>query len=660
MSDLKNEALKNAKRAIRSLQQQISDRLFKMAEEVEELLGHLSPKEVTHFLHAGCEMDLVEAGTFVKVAKTLKGSEEMLREARVQFPMLKALAGADDETRNEALARMRAGATLGSKDVSALRTYFRKNKLSYVAQWTKAGFKKSSLIARRRATLAVNDVDHRIAELMVLLDQLHSLGTKLEGREALQEKLRAKALETLPRFEAVFGRYDQSLTDILKQPVTSDTRHVALAHAAIRALTEGPPGDKHGFFALDNSTRFTAISTDVVECLHPMTSSIPPKWGDVFPSRGKPLTEIPVLRLKVVELCAGAGGMSVGLEAAGFEPVALFEFDKNAAATVRQNRPLWNVVEGDIRKIDFTPYRKERIDLVVGGPPCQPYSVDGKGLGKNDPRDLLLECARVVDEIRPTAFVFENVAGLLHARHSDHVGNVLRHFRSSGYSIQIIRMEAEDYGLAQERTRILFVGMKSDAMAAFRAPPTFPEWRSNLGDVLEDLMAANGWNGAKAWAEARRSTIVVRDGVERRGQLASTIVGRKGGAREKEAVRWASKGLDITTVADAAPTQEQADRAGDAFLPQLTLRMRARLQGFPDWWTFIGGKDSSARQVGNAVPPVIGQAIGLAVRSALTGKNFDYSIILREQPCAEDPFRRCVVEAPPMVPSLQSKELSPT
>lgn len=659
MSDLNNEALKNAKIAIRSLQKQISNRLFKMAEEVDELLAYLSPKEVTHFLHAGCEMDLAEAGTYVKVTKTLKGSEDMLREARVQFPMLKALVAADDETRDEALARMRAGATLGSKDVSALRRYFRKNKLSYAEQWTKAGFKQSSLVARRRAALAVDDVDNRIAELMSMVDDLQSLGKDALARNAVQAKIQTKATDALPRFEAVFGRYDQSLKEILSLPLTSDTRHVALAYAAIRALSQEPLGDDHGFLALDNSTRISAYRTDVIECLHPMTSSIPPRWLDVFPEAGKPLAYLPAARLKVVELCAGAGGMSVGLEAAGFEPVALFEFDKNAAATLRQNRPLWNVVEGDIRTIDFTPYRKERIDLVVGGPPCQPYSVDGKRLGKDDSRDLLLECARVVDEIRPAAFAFENVAGLLHARHADHVGNFLRNIRKSGYSVQIIRMDAEDYGLAQERTRILFVGMKSDAMAAFRAPPAFPEWRSNLGDVLEDLMAANGWNGAKAWAEARRSAIVVRDGVEKRGQLASTIVGRKGGAREKEAARWASKGLDITTVADAAPTQEQADRAGDAFLPQLTLRMRARLQGFPDWWNFIGGKDSSARQVGNAVPPVIGQAIGLAVRSALTGKDFDYSVMLREHGCIEDPFRRRVVDAPPIVPSL-SRELLPT
>jgi DNA (cytosine-5)-methyltransferase 1 len=154
-------------------------------------------------------------------------------------------------------------------------------------------------------------------------------------------------------------------------------------------------------------------------------------------------------------------------------------------------------------------------------------------------------------------------------------------------------------------------------MPAFRTPPTFPEWRGNIGDAIGDLMAANGWTGAAAWTDARRNQIVVRNGVECRGVLASTIVGRKGGSREEESARWAAKGIDIATVADAAPTQEQADKAGDGFLPQLTLRMRARLQGFPDWWDFVGGKDASARQVGNAVPPILGQAIGLAVRGSV-------------------------------------------
>lgn len=94
------------------------------------------------------------------------------------------------------------------------------------------------------------------------------------------------------------------------------------------------------------------------------------------------------------------------------------------------------------------------------------------------------------------------MVGLLNARHADHLGNFLKQLKKSGYAVQIVRMEAEDYGVAQERTRMLFVGLRQGAMSAFRAPPTFPHWRSNLGDVLGDLMAANGWTGAKDWAEA--------------------------------------------------------------------------------------------------------------------------------------------------------------
>ncbi|MBB4274123.1 DNA cytosine methyltransferase [Rhizobium mongolense] len=588
-------------------------------------------------------MDIAEAGTYSKVTKTLKTSEEMLREARVQFSVLKALAAADDETRSEALSRIAGGATLGSRDISAIRAERRKGKQTFAEQSVKASFRSSANSARRRAADAVREVDKGAAELLALLHTYRPKRMTDEQRVDAHAGIQAAAAALLPAFVTAYGRHDLPLADVLKLPQRASERHLALAYASIGALAEGRFGGDYQS-ALDNSSLETQWVTHFQECIQPVTSAVAPITYDIVPEEPARLKRLPTQKLTVVELCAGAGGMSLGLETAGFHPLALFEFDKHAAATLRLNRPLWNVVEGDIRQVDFKSYRKEGVDLVVGGPPCQPYSVDGKGLGKDDDRDLLLECARAVDEIRPASFVFENVAGVLNARHADHVGNFLKRFRKSGYSVQIVRMDAEDYGLAQERTRILFVGMRRDAMAAFRAPPTFPEWRSNLGDVLEDLMAANGWEGAKAWAEARRNQIVIRNGVEKRGALASTIVGRKGGSREKEATRWAAKGIDIATVADAAPTQEQADKAGAGFLPQLTLRMRARLQGVPDNWDFVGGKDSTARQVGNAVPPVIGKSIGLAVRSALAGKNFDYSIMLRE------PFEQqgiLYIDAPP-------------
>ncbi|MDE8761968.1 MULTISPECIES: DNA cytosine methyltransferase [Rhizobium] len=657
MTDLKNEALSKAKKAIRSLQKQMSDRLFKMADEVEGLHEYLSPKEIVTFLHAGCEMDIAEAGTFLKVNKNLKDAEALLREARIQFPVLKALATADDETRSEVISRIAGGATMGSRDVSAIRANLRKKRRTFAEQSVSSGFENSARSARRRAIDATRNVDRAAAELLAHLHAYRPKNLSDEHRSDAHARIRASATALLPNFVSAYGTYDLPLADVLRLPMHASERPLSLAYAAIGALAEGRFGGEFGL-ELDRSSVEARWATHFQECIQPITSTVAPITFDIVMEERAPLTNLPNGKLTVVELCAGAGGMSLGLEDAGYHPLALFEFDKHAAATLRLNRPLWNVVEADIREVDFTAYRSAGVDLLVGGPPCQGYSIDGKGLGKDDPRDLLLECARAVREILPRAFVFENVVGLLNARHADHLGNFLKQLKKSGYAVQILRMEADEYGVAQERTRMLFVGMRQADMGAFRAPPTFPQWRSNLGDVLEDLMAANGWTGAKEWAEARRNHVVVRDGVAKRGALASTVVGRKGGSREKEAARWAAKGIDIATVADAAPTQQQADMAGSGFLPQLTLRMRARLQGFPDYWDFVGGKDASARQVGNAVPPVIAQAIGLAIRSALTGKDFDYSVILARG-CVDDPSMRLRVDAPPIVPSLQSKEVAP-
>lgn len=628
MSDLKSEALRKSKKAIRNLQKQMSDRLFKMAHEVEGLLEHLSPREVVAFLHSGCEMDAAESNAFLKFNETLKNSAKLLREARIQFPVLKALASADHETRSEAISRIAGGATLGTRDVSAIRANLRNRKMTEAELSATSAFKSSARLARRRAVDATRNVDKGAAELLSLFDTYRSKNMIDERGSEAHARIRASAAALLPDFVSAYGSYDISLSNVLRMPMHAIERRLALAYAAIKALAEGRFGGEFGM-ALDMSSLETQWATHFEECIQPITSRVSPNMFDIVTKERAPLTSLPTQKLHVVELCAGAGGMSLGLEEAGYYPLALYEFDKHAAATLRLNRPLWNVVEGDIRQVDFTAYRSAGVDLLVGGLPCQPYSIDGNGLGKDDPRDLLLEGARAVREILPRAFVFENVTGLLNARHADHLGNFIKLLKKSGYAVQIVRMEAADYGVAQERIRLLFVGLRQGAIGAFRAPPIFPQWRTNLGDVLEDLMAANGWKGAKDWAEARRNEVVVRNGVELRGVLASTVVGRKGGSREKEAARWTRKGIHIANVADAAPTQEQADRGGAGFLPQLTLRMRARLQGFPDDWDFVGGRDSTASQVGNAVPPVLGQAIGLAVRSALTSRPYDYEEVLR-------------------------------
>ncbi|WP_179877561.1 DNA cytosine methyltransferase [Rhizobium anhuiense] len=653
---LKHEAVAKARNSIRLLQEQIADRLLKITAQVESVKEHLTSQETVHFLHAACELDLVDASAFVKASVNLKGYEDLLREKRVGFALLRTLACTDDETRSESLSLMEAGASIGTKDVTAIRADFKRQKLSFTELQAEIAMRRARSAARRRMAASVKMIDKRVGEIMTNVDLLRS---KLSAEIRVQYSTTAQSMATdvLPRFEEVWGRQPASLNEALAHPNGSEERGVALAHLALKKIAAGEFGGDHGY-ALESTTEAGRYYSDLVDCLQNVTSAKPPLEFEA-PARRKPVATLPRPHLTVVEVCAGAGGMSIGLERAGYHPLALIEFDKDAAATLRRNRPFWPVVQADMRSVDFKQFRSAGVDLLVGGVPCQPYSMEGLGLGKDDPRDLLPEAARAVDEMRPAAFAFENVAGLLNARHADHLGSFMRNLRKSGYVVRIIRMDAADYGVPQERTRILIVGMNKTAIGAFRAPPTFPQWRQNMGDALEDLMAENGWKGAADWAEALRSQIVRRNGIELRGALASTVVGRKGSAREKEAARWGRKGIDIRTVSDAAPTQEQVDRAGPGFLPLLTLRMRARLQAFPDYWSFVGGKDSVARQIGNAVPPPIGMAIGLAVRSALRGTLFDYESLMRpggvHQP---EESARQLAWVPPLVPDLDEKNHS--
>jgi DNA (cytosine-5)-methyltransferase 1 len=341
-----------------------------------------------------------------------------------------------------------------------------------------------------------------------------------------------------------------------------------------------------------------------------------------------PLTEPPRgFAPRVIELCAGAGGLALGLERAGFEHVALIERDKNAVATLRQNRPHWNVIEADIRQIDYTQYRQSNIDLLAGGLPCTPFSTVGEKKGKHDENDLLMEGVRAVRQMRPKAFLFENVEGLLHARHADYVAALLSELSRAGYETTINRINARDYGVAQDRSRIMIVGVQKKLGSRFRMPPKFHNISRDMGTVLADLMGANGWTGTDAWVRMMRE----RAEFDRFGKplgigaLSDTIRGYQGSPHEGEARRARKNGVSYAPPAKSAPTNEEASKPG--FIPGLTNQMRARLQDFPDEWAFVGGLGSVADQIGNAVAPAMGQAMGLALSSALKGWEFDWAAI---------------------------------
>lgn len=197
-----------------------------------------------------------------------------------------------------------------------------------------------------------------------------------------------------------------------------------------------------------------------------------------------------------LEICAGAGGQALGLEQAGFEHDGLVEFDKHACATLRLNRPNWNVIEGDLRKFSGKPYKG--IDLLAGGVPCPPFTEAGKQLGADDERDLFPEALRLITEIKPKAIMLENVRGFTKAKFDGYRNKIIKHLEDEGYYTDWRVLNASDYGVPQLRPRFILVGLKAKYANHFSWPEPIDK-KVTVGEALFDLMAANGWRGAKTW-----------------------------------------------------------------------------------------------------------------------------------------------------------------
>lgn len=303
-----------------------------------------------------------------------------------------------------------------------------------------------------------------------------------------------------------------------------------------------------------------------------------------------------------LELCAGAGGQALGLERAGFEHVGLIENDAAACRTLRANRPAWNVVEHDLfAPLDLSPYKG--VDLVAGGLPCPPFSVAGKQLGEKDERNLFNVGVEYVEALRPRAVMFENVKGMLDPAFGPYRARIDAKLRRMGYEPRWRLLNASDFGVPQLRPRVLMVALERRVAEAFSWPTPMDPPRG-VGATLRDLMGARGWPGADAWAT-------------RADRIAPTIVGgsKKHGGPDLGPTRarkaWAELDVDGRGLADDVPAP------GFIGSPRLTVRMVARIQGFPDDWSFSGGKTAAYRQVGNAFPPPFAEAVARRVLAAL-------------------------------------------
>lgn len=332
------------------------------------------------------------------------------------------------------------------------------------------------------------------------------------------------------------------------------------------------------------------------------------------------------MTLKVIELFAGAGGLALGLEKAGFETIGLVEFDKSATETLKYNRPNWNVIHDDIANVSSQDLeaifniKKGELDLLSGGAPCQSFSYAGKRLGLEDTRGTLFyHYALFLEKLQPKMFLFENVKGLTSHDKGQTYKTILSVFEEEGYEVQSRVLNAWDYGVAQKRERMIMIGIRKDLVnnISFEYPKVH-DYKPVLRDVLLDCPPSIG---AQYGEDKRKIFELVppggywRDIPEDIAKPYMKSTWNMGGGRTGILRRMSLDEPSLTVL--TSPSQKQTERCHPLEARPFTVRENARIQSFPDNWEFQGGIGAQYRQVGNAVPVLLAYEIGKKIKESL-------------------------------------------
>lgn len=329
---------------------------------------------------------------------------------------------------------------------------------------------------------------------------------------------------------------------------------------------------------------------------------------------------------KCIELFAGAGGLALGLEEAGFEEIGLVEIDKSACDTLRINRPNWNVIETDIVNFSQRDLLKEfdlkegELDLLSGGYPCQSFSYAGKKLGLDDVRGTMFYYyAEFIRQLKPKMFLAENVKGLTTHNGGKTLQTMIDVFEELGYKVEWKVLNAWDYGVAEKRQRVVIIGTRNDISkkVLFKYPKPH-DYKPVLRDVLKNVPDSPG---AK-YPESKKKVFDLvppggcwrdlPDDVAREYMKSCYFMGggRTGIARR---LSWNEPSLTLT----CSPMMKQTDRCHPDESRPFTTREYARIQSFPDEWQFCGKMSDIYKQIGNAVPVELAKEIGISINTAL-------------------------------------------
>jgi len=344
-----------------------------------------------------------------------------------------------------------------------------------------------------------------------------------------------------------------------------------------------------------------------------------------------------------VELFAGAGGLALGLENAGFQHKLLVEIDKSAAQTLKTNRPKWNVVCADAQTVDYKQY-KNQVSVVTGGFPCQAFSFAGKKLGFEDARGTLFySLASAVKQINPKIAVGENVRGLLRHENGRTLAAMIDIMEELGYRVVVKVLRAQYLDVPQKRERLIILCIRKD----LKIPFIFPKEKDYTVSIREALLDVPASDGQVYPLKKKKILEIIPQGgywkdlpdkLQKEYMGASYFMGggKTGMARR---LSWDEPSLTLT----CSPAQKQTERCHPEETRPLTVREYARIQSFPDAWHFNGSITSQYKQIGNAVPVNLGFHLGKCLIAMLDGsfdpktmqiidpKNSDYKKNISEQ-----------------------------
>ena len=332
--------------------------------------------------------------------------------------------------------------------------------------------------------------------------------------------------------------------------------------------------------------------------------------------------------MNVISLFSGCGGLDLGFERAGFNVPVANEFDSSIFETFKINHPNTHLIEGDVRQIskdDITPFITGEVDGIIGGPPCQSWSEAGSLRGINDARgQLFYDYIRILKDFKPKFFLAENVSGMLANRHSDAVKNILNLFDDAGYNVSLTMVNAKNYGVAEERKRVFYIGFRKDLDVNFVFPRGSTENDADkitLRDIIWDLQ----FTAVPSAEKNHHNPNAINNNEYFTGAYSPIFMSRN---RVKD---WDEQAFTVQAsgrqcqLHPQAPKMEKVEKNLYRFVEgkehlyrRMTIREVARIQGFPDDFKFIYKDTNDAyKMIGNAVPVNLAYEIAVAIKKLI-------------------------------------------